>query len=298
MMTDPTDNTNPGPGEDTVFETLNTAGEQPAGTNIPEDSREMEIISGILAEDGAFTPEWYARFEELKGAEKSLSKFKTPEALAKSYAELEKLRNYPGVDHEEQMARFRQMAGLPDSEEEYRLERPESAAEEDWNPELAERIARTAYRYGVPPEAMNALQETMTQACMEAREQTLQEWQQRELGAESSLQNEWGGSYERNMGKAVSTLQRLSAETGVDAEALLDNPMLGSNPDVIRLLYQASRLLDEAPLHHSGAMTPEPADEATRMESDPSHPLYEAYMNVNHPNHKYANELYDRLISR
>lgn len=35
-----------------------------------------------------------------------------------------------------------------------------------------------------------------------------------------------------------------------------------------------------------------------RMESDPSHPLYEAYMSVNHPNHKYANELYDRLTTR
>ena len=33
--------------------------------------------------------DWYARFDELKGMEKSLSKFKTPEALAKSYAELE-----------------------------------------------------------------------------------------------------------------------------------------------------------------------------------------------------------------
>ena len=43
---------------------------------------------------------------------------------------------------------------------------------------------------------------------------------------------------------------------------------------------------------------PSPAEEAMRMESDPSHPLYEAYMNVNHPNHRYANELYDRLTTR
>ena len=67
---------------------------------------------------------------------------------------------------------------------------------------------------------------------------------------------------------------------------------------LIRLLYQVSRLLDEAPLHQEGAAAPSPAEEAMRMESDPSHPLYEAYMSVNHPNHKYANELYDRLTSR
>ena len=94
-------------------------------------------------------------------------------------------------------------------------------------------------------------------------------------------------------GKSLKSAQKQAEETG-----LLDNPGLGSNPDVIRLLYQASRLLDEAPLHHSGAATPSPAEEAMRMESDPSHPLYEAYMNVNHPNHRYANELYDRLTSR
>ena len=43
------------------------------------------------------------------------------------------------------------MAGLPESEEDYRLERPESTPESEWNAGLAERMARTAYRYGVPP---------------------------------------------------------------------------------------------------------------------------------------------------
>lgn len=254
-------------------------------------------LSRLLWEDGSFVPEWYSRFDELKGTEKSLSKFKTPEALAKSYTELERLRHYPGVDNEEQMSRFRQLAGLPDSEEDYRLERPETMPEQEWNEELAGRMARTAYRYGVPPEAMNALQETMSQAYQESREQMMEARMEDESRAEESLQSEWGSNYERNMGRATSALQRLASETGVDASALLDNPSLGSNPDVIRLLYQVSRLLDEAPLHHSGG-APSPAEEAMRMESDPSHPLYDAYMNVNHPNHIYANELYDRLTSR
>ena len=82
-----------------------------------------EPFPPLLGEDGGFAPDWYARFDELKGMEKYLSKFKTPEALAKSYAELERLRRYPGVENEEQMARFRRLAGLPESEEEYRLDR-------------------------------------------------------------------------------------------------------------------------------------------------------------------------------
>ena len=47
-------------------------------------------------------------------------------------------------------------------------------------------------------------------------------------------------SYTHLMGRATAALQRLASETGVDADALLDNPGLGSNPDVIRLLYQLS----------------------------------------------------------
>lgn len=143
-------------------------------------------LPSLLGEDGGFVPDWYARFDELKGMEKSLSKFKTPEALAKSYAELERLRHYPGVENEEQMARFRRMAGLPESEEDYRLERPESTPESEWNAGLAERMARTAYRYGVPPEAMNALQETMAQAYEEAREQMADSRMEMETQAEQS----------------------------------------------------------------------------------------------------------------
>ena len=183
--------------------------ESPAGS-IPA----TPASSGLLGEDGSFVPEWYSRFEELKGTEKSLAKFKTPEALARSYTELERLRRYPGVDNEEQMARFRQMAGLPDSEEDYRLERPETMPEEEWNPELAERMARAAYRYGVPPEAKNALQDTMAQAYQEAREKVQEQQMEQETQAEQSLQNEWGGSYERNMGRATAALQRLASETG------------------------------------------------------------------------------------
>lgn len=293
-MIDSIDNSTAAPSVDADF----SGAVSPEGEVLSEASMQPEPLPALLGEDGGFVPDWYARFDELKGMEKSLSKFKTPEALAKSYAELERLRHYPGVENEEQMARFRRMAGLPESEEEYRLERPESMPESEWNAGLAERMARTAYRYGVPPEAMNALQETMSQAYEEAREQMMDSRMEMETQAEQSLQHEWGANYERNMGRATAALQRLASETGVDADALLDNPGLGSNPDVIRLLYQASRLLDEAPLHHSGAAEPSPEGEAIRMESDPSHPLYEAYMNVNHPNHKYANELYDRLISR
>ena len=86
----------------------------PEAEALTEAAAQAVPLPSLLGEDGGFVPDWYARFDELKGMEKSLSKFKTPEALAKSYAELERLRHYPGVENEEQMARFRRMAGLPE----------------------------------------------------------------------------------------------------------------------------------------------------------------------------------------
>ena len=83
----------------------------PEAEALTEAAAQAVPLPSLLGEDGGFVPDWYARFDELKGMEKSLSKFKTPEALAKSYAELERLRHYPGVENEEQMARFRRMAG-------------------------------------------------------------------------------------------------------------------------------------------------------------------------------------------
>lgn len=87
---------------------------------------------------------------------------------------------------------------------------------------------------------MNALQETMAQAYDETREHMENARMEMEIQAEQSLQQEWGANYERNMGRAAAVLRRLASETGVDAEALLDNPELGSNPDAIRLLYRVT----------------------------------------------------------
>ena len=65
----------------------------PEAEALTEAAAQAVPLPSLLGEDGGFVPDWYARFDELKGMEKSLSKFKTPEALAKSYAELERLRH-------------------------------------------------------------------------------------------------------------------------------------------------------------------------------------------------------------
>lgn len=205
---------------------------------------------------------------------------------------------YPGVEQEEQMAEFRRMVGLPDSAELFQLTRPDDVAEHEWNQDLANKLAQTAYQYGVPPQAMSALQDTMLQAYRDADVRLNEAKVQAEAETEQKLQQEWGVNYQRNMNRATATLRNLASDHGLDADALLDNPAVGSDINVIKLLYAVSTMVDEAPLHQSQSFSAGAADEAHRIESDPTHPLHEAYMKVNHPNHKYANEFYDRLMRR
>ena len=88
-------------------------------------------------------------------------------------------------------------------------------------------------------------------------------------------------------------LHTMGERAGIDTAALMQNPALQASPDFARLMLEAATLMQEAPLH-TGA----PSDnrqEARRIAHDPTHPLHEAYMRTNHPQHRYANEQYDRL---
>ncbi len=247
----------------------------------------------LMAEDGAFAPGWYSRFEELQPYAATLSKFQRPEALAKSYAHLERLKGYPEPGDSERMAAFRGAVGLPATEAEYSLPRPENTPDEVWDDQMAAALAGVAYEYGVPARAMEALSERYTQegrrmlaACHEAQQQAIER-------ADAELQHEWGRSYEHNMDKVGSYLQELGSRIGVDVMGLMENPALRANADFARLMLAAASEVQEAPLREGTAS--DARLEARRIAHDPSHPLHEAYMRTNHPQHRYANEQYDRL---
>lgn len=257
-------------------------------------SRPMSDNAPLLAEDGSFAPEWYNRFEELQGAARTLAKFKRPEALAKSYAALESLKGYPDLQDTARMQAFRRSMGLPDKADQFTIPRPENAPDGTWDEALARRLSKVAYEYGVPEPAMKALAGSYAQECRQQLEAYQVEQQRAVEEAEAELQQEWGAQYEDNLNAAQNALARLSAACGVDAEKLLENPALQMNADFIRVLNEAAKLMDEAPMRR-GSTANDPKEEARRMLHDPTHPLHEAYMKANHPQHKYANELYDRL---
>lgn len=252
-----------------------------------------EPTAAIMDAAGAFTPNWYEQFADLQPYAATLAKFKRPEALAKSYANLERMKGYPDVADARRMATFRAMVGLPATAEEYSLPRPEDTPDEAWDDQLAAALAQVAYEYGIPSRAMEALTQRyagesrhMLEACHAAEQQALQQ-------ADAELQAEWGRSYEDNMRTIGDFMMHLGRESGVDVQGLVENPALRANADFARLMLAAASMLQEAPLR-SGSPT-NGKDEAHRIAHDPTHPLHEAYMRTNHPQHRYANEQYDRL---
>lgn len=247
----------------------------------------------LMNDDGSFTPGWFSRFEELQPYAATLSKFHRPEALAKSYANLEKLRGYPDTADAARMAAFRTAVGLPANAEDFAMERPQDTPDEIWNEELVKQLSSVAYEYGVPPKALAALAERYTEEGRKFVEHCKHEQAEAMARTEAELQHAWGPAYEDNLKAIDSFLATIGDRAGINVQALLQNPVLRTTPDFAKLMLEAAGLMDEAPLHTGNR--PDNKQEAHRIAHDPTHPLHEAYMRTSHPQHRYANEQYDRL---
>lgn len=247
----------------------------------------------LLSADGAFEPGWFTRFDELQPYAATLSKFRRPEALAKSYANLEKMKGYPDPQDAARMQAFREAMGLPSAAQDFALQRPDDTPDELWNPELVQALGSVAYEYGVPPRALTALAERYTAEGRRHLERLHHDAEQAVEQADAELQQSWGPAYESNMNSIAAFLNTMGRRAGVDVEQLMQNPALRANPDFARLMLEAAGLMEEAPLHTGNQ--PDRRQEAHRIAHDPTHPLHEAYMRTSHPQHRYANDQYDRL---
>ena len=264
--------------------------------NVPTQQNqpaEEPMPTPVMNAEGAFNPGWFTRFEELQPHAATLSKFHRPEALAKSYANLEKLRGYPDATDSARMAAFRAAMGLPEKAEDFMMERPQNTPDEIWNEELVKQLSGVAYEYGVPPKALAALVERYTDEGRRYVERCHMQQNAAVEQADAALQQSWGPAYESNMNTIGAFLRTMGERAGINVEALMENPALRANPDFARLMLEAASLMEEAPLHTG--KEPDRKSEAHRIAHDPAHPLHEAYMRTSHPQHRYANEQYDRL---
>ena len=186
--------------------------------------------------------------------------------------------------------------------EEFLPAAPEGLPEGVWDAEAVEVLGRKAWELGVPKEAFAGIVNEFAARSAEAQKAAQAAEVERVAGVETQLKEVWGDQYGTNMKSAVSAVETLAKMAGIggdEAQAVVNDPVIGSNPVMIRLLAQMGAILGDVPakgLNRSGGAAAGGKVEAERIMNDPSHPLHEAFMNPNHANHRYADEQYNRLM--
>lgn len=185
--------------------------------------------------------------------------------------------------------------------EEFLPAAPEGLPEGVWDAEAVEVLGRKAWELGVPKEAFAGIVNEFAARSAEAKKAAEAAEVERMATVKGELEGVWGDGYGANMKHAVHAVGTLAKMAGMgsdEVQAVVNDPVIGTNPVMIRLLAQMGAMLGDEPakgLNSSGGVAGVKA-EAERMMNDPSHPLHEAFMNPNHANHRYADEQYNRLM--
>lgn len=197
--------------------------------------------------DGTLGENWFTALgDEFAPSAADLQKFKDVRGLAKSYLHFK--RNgptYPGPDAApEDVARFRQLAQVPEAPEGYGLAKPAELPEGvDWDDTAAAQIAAVAHQHHVPAAALQAivgkqleLEANRVAQAKAAEAQALQE-------AQNSLMQEFQSNYEPTIQKVRHLTDTLAGAAGItDAVAV---GKLASDPAFVRIMNAVAARISE-----------------------------------------------------
>lgn len=193
------------------------------------------------------------------------------------------------LDEGGDVAAYRKAMGLPDTATDYKLAFAEGF---DVDAGTAQYLQEQGHALGISPKAMAKLAEGYIKRQGQMAEVDATKRNQERI---ATLQTEWGGDFDSKFDGAKRTANALCSSAGIDPSFLAD-PAIGGHPSVIKLMDHVSGLMREAKAagiaisaDMSGGLA-----ECKRMESDPKHPLHEAYMNASHPDHARADAIYNK----
>lgn len=197
--------------------------------------------------DGTLGENWFTSLgDEFAPSANALKDFKDVKGLAKSYLHFRKTGPaYPGPDSTpEDVARFRQLAQVPEAPEGYGLTKPAELPEGiDWDDSAAASIAAVAHQHHVPAAALQAivakqleLEGGRAAAAKVAQETALHE-------AQSSLMTELQGGYEAGIMKVRHLTDTLAGAAGITDVAAVQQ--FASNPAFVRMMLAVSNRITE-----------------------------------------------------
>lgn len=231
--------------------------------------------------------------DEFKAFRKDVERYKTVDEYLKGQRERDALLGKKGIvdplpsnateaQKAERAALLRRVNGVPEKAEGYGLAKPQDLPDQFWNNEFASEVAKAMQEEAVSPSAAKRLFDLnlkYTQASIKAQQEAEKAW----FANQDKLARDVAGKEGMSMEDAMKYAQLAGRKFGVAA----DNPIL-KNASALLALARVGRLLGETSLVQGDVndfslaanMAPEAAaKEATRIQTDKTHPLYAAYWN-------------------
>ena len=247
---------------------------------------------GVATETAIETTSWMDGLDDDLRQNPSITKFKDPASLAKSYVTLEKMVGKDKVampndkSSQEEWDLFYSRAGRPGVPENYRF--PEVTLPEGF-PEIPEDTVKNfkqqAFEKGLTDKQAGELYKWY----METEAQNFQQMSEQRVGqrqeTEKTLRKEWGKAFDGNLELVSHVIEKYG---GDDVREALNRTGAGNDPAIAKLLLSIGKNLSEDALGGKGkpfTMSPEEAEgEINRIMGDKSHPYWDKMS----PEHKAA----------
>jgi len=250
-----------------------------AGAGSPPPSNDFRAF---MDEKGNFVkPEWAAEYPNLG------KKFTSVQALAKSYANLERqIGNSNKVaipsDHstKEEWDSYYNRLGRPETPDGYELAKPEGLDEKLWSEDEVKDYAGMAHKLGLTKSQAAELAKWQAERIGGAATKHTEALEQLKTEAVTALKKEWGAEYEAN----VQAAKKGAMIAG--GEELVNHP-LANDPIFIRAMAKIGAMVKEdgsANLRQGAGIGQDPRAEISAIRGDPKHP----YNNGKHPDHERA----------
>ncbi len=255
---------------------------------------------GTGGEAGGGQGAWYDSLPQEIKDNATLKQFKDVGSLAKSYLHANSLIGKKGVippgekATDEEMDQFYTSLGRPPIDK-YEIKPPQG---KDVNPKAVEWFKENAFKLGLLPKQAQTLLEKYTEF-ESAQVGEMSKAKQLEQGKQlESLKTEWGQGYGKQVAMARLAVKELGGEGFTQ---YLEKTGLGNDPEVIKFMAKAGKLLGEDKLRGEdvgqfGKTPKEIQSEINKIRETPNH----AYYDKSHPGHNTAvlqmEELYKQLI--
>lgn len=212
--------------------------------------------------------------------------------VLKGYAEGQKYIGgsvrIPGADAKpEDIAKFHQKLGVPDSPDKYNLKMPEIPG--GWDEAQVKPVLAEIHKLGLTPAQAQGVVGLYAKTVQEAygRFDT-----DRKTAAET-LKTEWGATYEKNLALAQRVVLEFSGQESLD---LLDASGLGNHPALIKLFAKVGEILAEDGVISGDVEGVPTEEEAQRKVNEILADRTNAYWKKEHPGHEAAVQEVNRLI--